>query len=142
REVDRACGESAVGPAGGLYTLRGLERRARELTSDAVRRRVALACVALGIGLDSKGDGAAVLPAAAAYAGLVLQVSGRTSDCVGRLGQGEFAVLAPGTAPQGAATMAQRLSRVLETAGPPPGGTPPLRVHRGYDAGARLPRQP
>jgi len=141
-EVDRALEESAVDPTSGLYTLRGLERRARELTSDAVRRRAALACVALGIGLDSKGDGAAVLPAAAAYAGLVLQVSGRTSDCVGRLGQGEFAVLAPGTAPQGAATMAQRLSRVLETAGPRPAGVPPLRVHAGYDAVANVHRTP
>jgi len=92
--------------------------------------------VALGIGLDPKGaDGSsAALPAAAAYAGQVLQASGRTSDCVGSLGQGEFAVLAPATAAVGAARMAQRLARALETAGPRPAGVPPLRVHAGYDA--------
>jgi len=43
-------------------------------------------------------------------------------------------VLAPGTAPEGAAKMAQRLARVIETAGPRPAGVPPLRVHAGYDA--------
>ena len=135
-EMERALDQSALDPASGLYTLPGLERRARELTSDAKRRRAPLACVALGIGLDPKGagDSAAALSGAAAYAGQVLQASGRTSDCVGRLGQGEFAVLAPGTAPEGAAKMAQRLARVIETAGPRPAGVPPLRVHAGYDA--------
>src|SRR5207253_5396790 len=112
--------QSAVDPASGLYTLPGLERRARELASDAVRRHAPLACVALGIGLDPKGAGesSAALPQAAAYAGQVLQASGRTSDCVGSLGEGELAVLAPGTAPEAAAKMAQRLARVLAPAGP------------------------
>jgi len=135
-EMERALEEGAVDPGSGLYTLRGLERRARELAADAVRRRAPLACVALGIGVDPKGAGesSAALPAAATYAGQLLQASGRTSDCVGSLGRGEFAVLAPATAPEGAERMAQRLSRVLETAGPRPAGVPPLRVHAGYDA--------
>jgi len=143
-DMERVLEESAVDPASGLYTPRGLERRARELASDATRRRAPLACVALGIGLDPKGAGesAAALPGAAAYAGQVLQASGRTSDCVGSLGPGEFAVLAPGTAPEGAARMAQRLARVIETAGPRPAGVPPLRVHAGYDAVADLHRTP
>src|SRR3989442_13146261 len=34
-EIERALEESAVDPASGLYTLRGLERRAHELTADA-----------------------------------------------------------------------------------------------------------
>ena len=143
-DMERVLEESAVDPASGLYTPRGLERRARELASDATRRRAPLACVALGIGLDPKGAGesAGALPGAAAYAGQVLQASGRTSDCVGSLGQGEFAVLAPGTAPEGAARMARRLARVIETAGPRPAGVPPLRVHAGYDAVADLHRTP
>src|SRR6184192_2317443 len=143
-DMERVLEESAVDSASGLYTLRGLERRARELASDAVRRRAPLACVALGIGLDPKGaDGSsAALPAAAEYAGQVIQASGRTSDCVGSLGQGEFAVLAPATAPGGAERMAQRLSRVLETAGPRPARVPPLRVHAGYDAVANVHRTP
>ena len=143
-EIERALEESAVDPASGLYTLRGLERRARELTSDAVRRHAPLACVALGIGVDPKGAGesAAALPAAAAYAAQVLRTSGRTCDCVGSVGQEEFAVLAPATTPEGAEKMAQRLSRVIETAGPRPAGVPPLRVHAGYDAVADVHQTP
>jgi PleD family two-component response regulator len=143
-EVERALEEGAVDAASGLYTPRGLERRARELTSDAVRRRAPLACLALGIGVDPRGAGenSAALPAAVAYAGQVLQASGRTSDCVGSLGQGEFAVLAPATAPEGATRMAQRLARVIETAGPRPAGVPPLRVHAGYDAVADVHQTP
>ena len=135
-EIERALEESAVDPASGLYTRHGLERRARELTADAARRHAPLACVALGIGVDPKGarDGTAGVLAAMAYAGQVLRASGRTSDCVGSLGRGEFAVLAPATSPDGAHRMAQRLTRVIETAGPRPAGVPPLRVHAGYDA--------
>jgi PleD family two-component response regulator len=147
-DVERALEESAVDPASGLYTPRGLERRARELASDAMRRHAPLACVALGIGLDPKGaaagagESATALPGAAVYVGQVLQASGRTSDSVGSIGQGEFAVLAPGTAPEGAARMAQRLALVIETAGPRPAGVPPLRVHAGYDAVADPHRTP
>jgi PleD family two-component response regulator len=134
-EMDRALEESAVDPASGLYTLPGLVRRARELTADAVRRRAALACVALGISPPA-------LPAATAYAGQILQASGRTSDCVGSLGQGEFAVLAPATAPEGAKRMALRLAQVLEGAGPRPPGVPPLHVQAGYDAVTDMRRAP
>src|SRR2546426_5759619 len=135
-EMERALEESVVAPGSGLYTLRGLGRRARGLAADAVRRSAPLACVALGIGVDPKGAGesSAALPAAAAYAGEILRASGRTSDCVGSLGQGEFAVLAPATAPDGAQRMAQRLSRAIETAGPRPAGVPPLRLHAGDHA--------
>src|SRR2546428_88833 len=37
-ETDRALDQGAVEPASGLYTMHGLERRARELVSDAFRR--------------------------------------------------------------------------------------------------------
>src|SRR2546426_5256449 len=143
-EMERALEESVVAPGSGLYTLRGLGRRARGLAADAVRRSAPLACVALGTGVDPRGGGESpgALPAAAAYAGQVLQASGRTSDCVGSLGQGEFAVLAPATAPEGAERMAQRLSRVLEMAGPRPAGVPPLRVHAGYEAVADVHQTP
>ena len=136
-EMDRALAESAVDQTSGLYTRRGLERRARELSADAARRRAPLACVAFGIEVDPKGA-----PAAGSYAAKVLQASGRTSDAIGGLGEGAFAVLAPATAPQGALEMARRLSRVLETAGPRPPGVSPLRVHAGYDAVADLHETP
>src|SRR3989442_8249519 len=69
-EIERALEESAVDPASGLYTLRGLERRARELTADAGRRHAPLACVALGIGVGPKraGESAPAPPPPAPYA--------------------------------------------------------------------------
>jgi PleD family two-component response regulator len=137
-EMERALEESAVDQTSGLYTRRGLERRARELTAEAFRRHAPLACVALGIEADPKG----VLPAAVAYAADVLQARGRTSDAIGSLGQGAFAVLAPATAPEDALRMAVRLSQVIETAGPLPPGVPSLRVHAGYDAAADVRETP
>ena len=137
-EMERTLEESAVDPANGLYTMHRLERRARELTSEAFRRHAPLACVALGIGLEpvtkpreAAGTG---LPVAARYAAEILRTRARASDAIGGLGEGEFAVLAPATPPEGAVKMAQRLSAMLETAGPRPAGLPRLLVRAGYEA--------
>lgn len=137
-EVDHALEESAVDATSGLYTRRGLERRARELTAEAFRRRAPLACVALGIETDAQG----ALPAAVAYAAQVLQANGRASDAIGSLGDEALAVLAPATTLEDALKMARRLSRVIETAGPRPAGVSTLRVHAGYDAAADVHETP
>src|SRR5207237_1342145 len=47
-DMERVLEESAVDPASGLYTPRGLERRARELASDAMRRPAARGRAAAG----------------------------------------------------------------------------------------------
>ena len=136
-ETDRALDEAAVEPASGLYTMRGLERRARELVSDAFRRHAPLACVALAIELEPGGarlGGLAAPPVAISFAAETIQARGRASDAIGRLGKSEFAVLAPATAPDGAVQMARRLTQALETAGPRPAGLPPLLVRAGYEA--------
>ncbi|HTD70070.1 MAG TPA: response regulator [Gemmatimonadales bacterium] len=136
-ETDHALDEGAVDPVSGLYTMRGLERRARELVSDAFRRHAPLACVALAVELERQDANPARLaapPVAVAYAAHILQARGRTSDAIGRLGRSEFAVLAPSTAPEGAVRMARRLTQALETAGPRPAGLPPLLVRAGYEA--------
>ena len=140
-ETDRALEEAAVEPASGLYTMRGLERRARELVSDAFRRHAPLACLAFAVELEPQGAHPAPVaapPVAVAYAGQILQARGRTSDAIGRLGRTEFGVLAPSTAPDGAVRMARRLTQALETASPRPAGLPPLLVRAGYEAVADL----
>jgi len=136
-EIEQALEESAVDPASGLYTARGLERRARELTSEAFRRRAPVACVALGIELEERGGRAAppAAPAVAlAYATRILLERARASDAVGRSASGELALLAPGTPPAGAVQMARRLAHAIEAAGPRPARLPPLVVRAGYEA--------
>jgi PleD family two-component response regulator len=132
-EMDHALEDRAVDPTSGLYTRSGLERRARELTAEAMRRHAPLACVALGVEAN---------PTATTFAAQVLQARGRASDAVGALGEGALAVLAPATAPEDALKMARRLSQLIETAGPRPAGVPPLRVHAGYDAAADVHETP
>jgi PleD family two-component response regulator len=120
--------EEDTDPASGLYTKRGLERRARELVSDAFRRHAPLACVALAVEAAAPAS-----PVVVDFASRLLQASGRASDAIGRAGGGEFLVLAPSTTPAGAAQMARRLSKVIE-GGPRPAGLPPLEVRAGFEA--------
>ena len=129
--------EEDTEPESGLYTKRGLERRARELVSDAFRRHAPLACVAFSVepeSHDAPAGAAAASPVVVAFAARLLQASGRASDAIGRAAAGEFLVLAPSTAPEGAARMARRLSGVIEGAGPRPAGLPPLSVRAGFEA--------
>jgi len=120
--------EEDTEPESGLYTKRGLERRARELVSDAFRRHAPLACVALSVEADATAS-----PVVVDFASRLLQASGRASDAIGRAASGEFLVLAPSTAPAGAAQMARRLSQAIER-GPRPAGLPPLEVRAGFEA--------
>jgi len=120
--------EEDTEPESGLYTKRGLERRARELVSDAFRRHAPLACVALSVEADATAS-----PVVVDFASRLLQASGRASDAIGRAASGEFLVLAPSTAPPGAAHKARRLSQVIER-GPRPAGLPPLEVRAGFEA--------
>jgi len=120
--------EEDTEPESGLYTKRGLERRARELVSDAFRRHAPLACVALSVEADATAS-----PVVVDFASRLLQASGRASDAIGRAASGEFLVLAPSTAPPGAAQMARRLSQAIER-GPRPAGLPPLEVRAGFEA--------
>ncbi|MGH7546866.1 MAG: response regulator [Gemmatimonadales bacterium] len=136
-EVDRAVEENPVDQASGLYNPRGLDRRARELVSDAFRRRAPLACVALSVEPES-ADTASAAPAAFTtaidYVAQLLHARGRTSDAIGRLGGSEFAVLAPATRADGAVKLAHRLAQTIETSRLRPEGLPALLVRAGYEA--------
>lgn len=108
REAARARNGDALADDTGLYTLRGLALRAQELTLQAFHHAASLACVALA-GVDSVLAG-------------VLRAGGRRSDAIGRVGTGEFVVVAPGTDRAGAVLLAERVARAV----------PGLRA--GYDA--------
>jgi PleD family two-component response regulator len=108
-EVTRARETDGLADETGLYTLRGLTLRGQELTLQAFHHAASLACVALA-GVDGE-----------LLAG-VLRAGGRRSDAIGRVGPGEFAVVAPGTDRAGAVLLAERVAHAV----------PGLRA--GYDA--------
>src|SRR5437867_3378641 len=126
---DRARRETSIADAAGFYTVRGLALRAQELTLQAFHHAQPLACVALAP-VTSNGGNAGPVDRLAD----VLRATGRRSDAVGRVGPGEFAVIAPGTDRAGAVRLAERLARAVSTteAGGTGGAGGGLRA--GYDA--------
>ncbi len=128
-EADRLREESLLDQLTGLYNMRGLSRRAREIGSEVFRRRQALSCLVFshqpGPGEPFRGDLARDI-------GQILREHGRASDAIGRLGEGEFAVIAPDTESAGAVRMFERLERALHARKENGAGQIPLRA--GYCA--------
>lgn len=138
REVDSLREESLLDPGTGLYNMRGLARRAKEIGAEAFRRRDPLACVVF-----SPDPEAAVeeQPAEeeqqrmADQVGLLFRQAGRASDAIGRLGQSEFAVIAPATGPEAALRLVRRLGGAVESVPlPVRGGERCVRMRAGYCA--------
>jgi diguanylate cyclase (GGDEF)-like protein len=138
QEVDGLREESLLDPGTGLYNMRGLARRAREIGSDALRRRDPLACVVFSP--ESDEAGAEEQPddefiRMSDQIGQLFRRSGRVSDAIGRLGQADFAVIAPATGSEGALRLIRRLGAAVEaTPIPVRGGERTLRVRAGYCA--------
>src|SRR6059036_1446871 len=128
-DSDRARRETSIADAAGFYTVRGLALRAQELTLQAFHHAQPLACVALAPVTSNGGNAGAV-----GRLGDVLRATGRRSDAIGRVGPGEFAVIAPGTDHAGAVRLAEGLARAVSTteAGGTGGAGGGLRA--GYDA--------
>jgi diguanylate cyclase (GGDEF)-like protein len=129
-EADRLRDESLLDQLTGLYNMRGLSRRAREIGSEVFRRRQALSCLVFShqpptTGEPLRGDLVRDI-------GQILRDHGRASDAIGRLGEGEFAVIAPDTESTGAIRMFERLERALQTRKDDGAGQVPLRA--GYCA--------
>ena len=138
REVDSLREESLLDPTTGLYNMRGLARRAHEIGADAFRRRDPLACVVFapqteGSGSDESPD--EEVQRIAEQVGQLLKRVGRSSDAIGRMGQSEFAVIAPATGTDGVLRLVRRLGGNSE-ASPIPvrGGERTLSVQAGYCA--------
>ncbi len=118
-ELDRLRKQCMVDYLTGLYNVRGLEQRAKEITSVARREGQAIACVVLApifeFDRDLSAKSQAPISGTAARCGTALKSAGRTSDAVGRLGPLEFAVLAPSTDKDGAVLLAERLAEALRS---------------------------
>ena len=139
RQVDILREENLLDSGTGLYNMRGLARRAREIGSDAIRRREALACVVFSPETEEAADDETPEDGGAPDVGSGGQPSsarsGRVSDAIGRLGPTEFAVIAPATGAEGAVRLVNRLGGAVEaTQIPVRGGERSVRVRAGYCA--------
>jgi len=132
QEADHARSEGLLDHITGLYNVHGLARRARELGSQAFRQHGPLACVVLTPELSDDGGRAlseSELQELTSRIADVLRGTGRLSDAIGRVGEAEFAVFAPGTDAQGAEGLARRIAERVETEH---GGK--VRLRAGYHA--------
>jgi diguanylate cyclase (GGDEF)-like protein len=117
QETDWLHREGLLDHATGLYNARGLARRAREIGADVFRRHAALACVVFSPEPALDDDSMdALVEHVARHLGTVMGRIGRAADAIGRLGQSEFAIIAPGTPPGGALRLAERIRTLLEEA--------------------------
>ena len=115
-DADHARSEGLIDDATGLYNVRGLTRRAKELASQATRARGSLACVVLAP--EPRPDTAArtpeeTSPAVVTQIARRLKAAGRRSDAIGRLGLGTFAVVALETDAGQARQLASRLCTAI-----------------------------
>jgi diguanylate cyclase (GGDEF)-like protein len=114
--------------------MRGLARRAHEIGADAFRRRDPLACVVFAPQADGESPDEEV-QRIAEQVGQLLKRVGRSSDAIGRMGQSEFAVIAPATTTEGALRLVRRLGGSIESSPVPVrGGERSLTVQAGYCA--------
>jgi PleD family two-component response regulator len=115
-DADHARSEGLIDDATGLYNVRGLTRRARELASHATRTHAPLACVVLAPGPspeDPQRASGETPPSIVSQIARHLKSTGRRSDAIGRLGLGAFAVVAPETNAGQARQLANRLCAAI-----------------------------
>jgi PleD family two-component response regulator len=114
QESDRTREEGLTDPGTGFYNVRGILKRAKEIGADAVRFDRPMACIALGPHLladmePDKPETKLLLDGIARRVAGALRSVTRISDTVGRLGPGEFVIVAPGTDERGALRLADRI---------------------------------
>ncbi len=122
-EGDRLRREIITDLSTGLYNVRGVLRRAREMGSDSVRFGRTLACIAVGPawpGQDVPSEEGTrpsqslqdLIPGAAN----AVRAAVRESDAVGQMGPSEFVIVASGLDQAGAARLADRILHNLAKA--------------------------
>ncbi|HEY7482145.1 MAG TPA: response regulator [Gemmatimonadales bacterium] len=135
REVDGLREENLLDPTG-LYNMRGMSRRAREIGAEAFRRRDPVACVVFAPDVvEEESADEEESRRMSDQLALLFRQAGRASDAIGRLGQAEYGVIAPATGPEAALRMVRRLGGAIEGAPiPVRGGERTLKLRAGYCA--------
>ncbi len=137
REVDSLREENLLDPGSGLYNMRGLSRRAREIGAEAFRRRDPIACVVFAPDVEDEVEDVEddEVRRMSDQVALLFRQAGRASDAIGRLGPAEYGVIAPATGPEAAVRMVRRLGGAIESSPiPVRGGEKTLKLRAGYCA--------
>lgn len=134
RRADRFRDESLLDQHTGVYSLRGLARRARELGAGVQRLRTPFGCVAVAADTLHNGEQREPPPSEAALLADLLRSTARASDVVGRTGTAEFAVFTPGSGPEGTAAYVDRLEAAVN--GTPRGAGQAWRLRAAWCAAA------
>ena len=116
QDSDRMHDEGLTDPGTGFYNTRGILRRAKEISAEAVRFDRPITCMAFGPHSFDEGlrDEDAFVEAISERVAAALRTVTRLSDTVGHLGPGEFVVVAPGTDQDGAVRLADRVLEAIE----------------------------
>ncbi|NNG16367.1 MAG: response regulator [Gemmatimonadales bacterium] len=137
KAVDVCQDQSLLDHETGLYNMRGLAHRAREIGSEAYRRRHPLACVVFSpqpVCPEGHPEAEEYAKLVAEVTGDVIRRSGRTSDAIGRVGPGEFAVIAPATDIDGVLRLVDRLGNAIESIHLPTEDVTEVGLRAGYSA--------
>jgi diguanylate cyclase (GGDEF)-like protein len=146
-EVDRVRDEALTDDLTGLYNVRGLARRAKEIGAEAFRTHHALACVAFGpdggVRPRSEDDVRNLEHQIVERVGGIIRAAGRASDAIGRLGPTDFAIVAPSTPEAGAVRLVERMREKLEGSSVAVGTNQhTIRIRAGYAAVADMAASP
>jgi two-component system, cell cycle response regulator len=134
QDADTAFETSHLDPLTGFYNMRGLLRRVVEITADTARSRRPLACVALGpVKRDDGVSGEGGLDFSRSLGNILLSVT-RLSDAVGRMGEDDFVIVAPGTDQEGAARLVERIAWAVENGATGNSGLRDLEMRTGFYA--------
>lgn len=118
--------ETLLDPVTGLYTRKGLDRRAREIIAEARRHQQPVACVVFTPGDPGLDAALERVDDLARRVADFFRQSGRAADAVGRLSPLEFGVIAPDTSAEGAMKMMERLEQAVGN------GNGPAQVRASY----------
>ena len=108
---ESGAGAGFLDPTTGLYTRKGLDRRAREIIAEARRHNQPVACVVFSPGEGELDAALERIDHLALRVAEFFQQNGRAADAVGRIAPLEFGVIAPDTTAEGAARMIERLEQ-------------------------------
>lgn len=132
RRADRYRNESLLDQPTGVYSLRGLTKRARELGADVQRLNTPIGCVAIAADILHDGQHSEPPPAEAALLADVLRNTARAGDVVGRTGSSEFAVFTHGSDSAGTEAFVRRLQESVNST--PRGGGQSWRLRAAWCA--------